>query len=61
MNIWAAATAIVGVSVAAFVAVFMKMAYKEVRDVRKGRPIQLPLIDKTHTHEHEDKPVPARV
>jgi hypothetical protein len=63
MSIWAAAAAIVGVAIGAFSAVFAKMAYKEIRDIRKGKPIQLPLRphEDQHQHEHEDRHVHAGV
>jgi len=55
MSIWAAAAAIIGVAIGAFSAVFAKMAYKEIRDIRKGKPIQLPLRPHEDQHEHEDQ------
>jgi hypothetical protein len=55
MSIWAAAFAIVGVSVGGFASVLAKMIYKEIRDARK-RPTQLPLrMVNTESHIPDEK------
>jgi|HubBroStandDraft_6_1064221.scaffolds.fasta_scaffold06915_6 hypothetical protein len=63
MNIWAAASAILGVAVAAFASVFAKMVYKELRDAQK-RPTQLPLppmAPVVKQPDHEDEHIHAGV